>query len=386
MKVYIATAANFYGGGPTALFQLCSALRLHGVDSYITFYRLEPYKNPVHDNYKQFQNPWIPIDKVYDDSNNIIIVGEADTSRLIKFKKIKKIVYWLSVDNYFISKYLLKEDAKLRLLKFITFVFSNYFPDFINLNTRIIRNRSLKFYWNFFHPQNNYIRLYWNAYYPNYVKKLIETGEVKIPKADLYIAQSNYSRIFLEKQGVSKNNIVLINEPIEKEFLSLGRNLNLDRKKEWIAWNFTKSYPMAYKLISLLKRKFKVVPLHNAGRRKMIDTLSYSKIFIDIGYHPGRDRVFREAIALGCLAVVNNYGGYHLKEDCPVPAKFKINYEFDNYLLNSHLRELYKNIIMWIDNYDSYIREFDDIRKNIFSEPELFAKQVKTLVSQIERL
>ena len=46
------------------------------------------------------------------------------------------------------------------------------------------------------------------------------------------------------------------------------------------------------------KNDFNFVPLINLNNDEIINTLSKSKIYIDIGSHPGKDRLPREAALL----------------------------------------------------------------------------------------
>ena len=363
MKVYVIAPAKIYTGGPTALFQLCHTLRkVFGINSYIAFYNMKSHEDPVHDNYKHFRCPWVLVDEVADSRDNIIIVPETATSLLSKYNKIKKIIYWLAVDNYVLRNYA----SECQKLKFIWFMFKNYPHELLNINF-------------------SNLRFYLNSFYSSYVIELIKRGKVKIPRVDLHIVQSNYARTFLENYGINKNNIVLIREPIEEEFLNMARKVNLVKKCNVITWNSRKAYPIAFKLVNLLRRRFKVIDLYDVGKRNMIKALSISKIFIDIGFHPGRDRPVREAVSLGNLALVNDHGGYSSREDCPVPNKFKIRCSLD-YLCEIDLKEIYENVNLWINNFDEYLKEFEEMRRYVFLEPQLFIKDVKTLVSMLERL
>jgi hypothetical protein len=362
MKVYIAAPAKKYTGGPTALFQLCHTLRrIFKIDSYMAFYNMKPNEDPVHDNYRHFQCQWVSIDEVHDDANDVIIVPEVATSLLSRFKKIKKIIYWLAVDNYVLHNYTIK----YRKLKFALFMFKNHPFEIFNVK-----------------PTN--FKSYWLSFLSNYTTSMIKKGKVKIPKVDLHIAQSNYARIFLKSHGIGESNIVSINEPIEDDFLDAAKEVNLKEKRDVIAWNSRKAYPIAFKLANLLRRRFKVIDLYDVGKRNMIKILSISKIFIDIGIHPGRDRPVREAVALGNLALVNDYGGYHSREDCPVPARFKIR--CSGYLRKVDLKEICENVVLYINNFDVYIKEFEEMRKYVLSEPQLYIKQVENLVSKLDKL
>jgi len=362
-SVYIATPAKAYTGGPTALFQLCNALRRSfNVDSYIAFYNMKSGEDPVHKNYRKFQCPWIPIDKVNDNRDNTLIVPETATYLLPKFRKVKKVIYWLAVDNYILANCLNKKNLGFQ---FIWFYLKNYPSDIF---TTIFRYR-------------HYFRFYLNSFYASYVDDIIKRGTVYIPKADLHIAQSNYAMNFLEKYAnINYDNIVLVREPIEEEFLTIGKKIDLKRKRNIVVWNSRKAYPIAPKLVELLKKKFVVVRLDNVGRNNMINILSVSKIFIDIGFHPGRDRPLREAIALGNLVLINDHGGYHFREDSLVPTKFKLQCSLD-YLCKINLKEIYENIVLWINDFDQYFKELGEARKYVLLEPKLFIEDIETLIS-----
>jgi hypothetical protein len=369
MKIYIIAPAKAYTGGPTALFQLCHVLRkVFEVDSYIAFYNTKPNEDPIHENYKHFQCPWVQIDEVYDDKNNVIIVPEGLTSLLSKFNKIKKVIYWLAVDHHIISNYKIKN----KRLKQVWFMLKNYPYDLFRFNFEIIKSNFIR-------------RLYWNSFYSSYVAKLIKRGNIEIPKADLHIAQSNYAKNFLENNNVDKSDIVLIREPIEEEFLNMAKKVNPEKKRNIITWNSRKSYPIAFKLVNLLRRKFKIIELYDIGKENMIRALSISKIFIDIGFNPGRDRPVREAIALGNLALINDHGGYYFEEDLPIPTEFKIECYLD-YLFKGNYESICKNIIFWINNYEEYLKKFDKVRKYILSEPQLFIEDVKKLVLKLDQM
>jgi hypothetical protein len=223
---------------------------------------------------------------------------------------------------------------------------------------------------------------YYNAFIAAYVKELMDKKLVKVPNADLHIAQSIYAKKFLDRCSVNERNIIIIHEPIESEFLNAGQKYDVNKKKDIIVWNSRKAYPLAFKLVKHLKKLYKVYEARNIGREGMLKLLSYSKLFIDIGIHPGRDRPLREAIALGNMALVNNHGGYYNNEDCMVPDEFKLKCYLDH-RSKVELKDVLKSIREYISNYHYYIEEFHEFRKYIFSEPELYVNDVQALVSKL---
>ncbi|MGC9051716.1 hypothetical protein [Pyrobaculum sp.] len=97
---------------------------------------------------------------------------------------------------------------------------------------------------------------------------------------------------------------------MEEEFVKSTLDVNLLAKKEnVIAWNKRKSNTVGYKLAKLMRDRFKVYELYNVGKEKMTNILSRTKVFIDIGWHLGRDRPPREAVAMWNVPLVNNHGG-----------------------------------------------------------------------------
>ncbi|MCG2908009.1 MAG: hypothetical protein L7H12_03620, partial [Sulfolobales archaeon] len=161
-----------------------------------------------------------------------------------------------------------------------------------------------------------YIRLLSNALNGEYFSSIARDKRVQIPLADIYIVQSYYAYNFLINSA-EKSKMFLLHEPLEDEYLNF--TISNDRKDDIITWNTRKAYPITLKVIKALKKnKVHVVDLENVGKGNMINILGKSKIFIDIGIHPGRDRPPREAVALGNIAVVNNHGGCFYYDDCMI--------------------------------------------------------------------
>ncbi|PMP90954.1 MAG: hypothetical protein C0171_03825 [Caldisphaera sp.] len=162
-----------------------------------------------------------------------------------------------------------------------------YPKDFINL----LLNDEIK---------RNVLRFYYNEFCAYYDTKMIWTKNIIAHRVDilLYITQSKYVAEFLKQLGIEQDKIIVIREPLEEEYIKMAKNSKLvEHKEDSIAWNARKSYPITSKLIDLLSKKYTIYRLDNVGKEKMIEILSKTKIYIDIGFHPGRDRPPREAVA-----------------------------------------------------------------------------------------
>ena len=109
-KIYIACPANAATGGPELLHQLgYHLINDLKIDVFMYYYDFNSnkFKIPVHPEYEFYNVPYVLEMKKDDDvAENIIIVPEVlgGLSLLPKFKKIRKSIWFLSVDNYIITK------------------------------------------------------------------------------------------------------------------------------------------------------------------------------------------------------------------------------------------------------------------------------------------
>jgi hypothetical protein len=356
MVVYIICPARTYTGGPTALFQLCHALRKNSINAIMAFYG-KINGNPIHPNYKKYKCPWVIVDDIKDKKDTAVITPETAINQLEHFKKVKKIIYWLSVDNFVLTLY----KPKLSKVRFISFLIKNY-----GFNPKVAYNLL-----------SNNRTFYYNAYLANYIKLLIDKKVISLPKADIHLAQSIYAENFLKDYRVGTKRIIMLHEPIEEEFIRKAKNINSTKKTNAVAWNGRKAYPVAFELIKMLKKRgITVFNLENVGKSRMIEVLSKTKIFLDVGIHPGRDRPPREATLLNNIVIVNNHGGCYYFDDCMVPKEFKLDcyldceIEYDKYA---------KRIEEYLNNFDFYIKKFHRFKRYILQEPHIFLNEVHKL-------
>ena len=94
-KIYVNIPASAVAGGVESLFQLVDAINISGGESYVIWDK--NYLSPVPEKYKNYN---IKIDtEIEDNENNWIIYPEVWTEKIHTYKKMKKAIWWLSVDN-----------------------------------------------------------------------------------------------------------------------------------------------------------------------------------------------------------------------------------------------------------------------------------------------
>ena len=97
-KIFVCCPKGVITGGPELLHQFVHSLRMKGVDAYVLYYPFDE----IGETPAQYQHYNIEIghyEQVDDDS--MIILPEVATNLSVFFKKQRKAIWWLSIDNYF---------------------------------------------------------------------------------------------------------------------------------------------------------------------------------------------------------------------------------------------------------------------------------------------
>lgn len=185
-----------------------------------------------------------------------------------------------------------------------------------------------------------------------------------------HLYQSNYALWYL------LNNEAIYYQPLF-DYINDGyieNSINSEYNKEDIVcFNPRKGYEYTQEIIKLLP-DVKFVPLTNMSRDEVIDTLKKSKIYIDFGYHPGKDRFPREAALTNNCVISGFRGSAMLYNDVPIdPLKYKFN-------LNE-LESVADRIKDCLENYDKRIKDFSLYKSVIINQKEEFINQVKQIFS-----
>ena len=303
--------AASYTGGPTLAHQLCHILNKHNIESKMWYFCSAIKKNridPVHSYYKHFQNPYT-MDTPKDIGSNVVVALESNTSILTHFKKAKRIIWWMSVDNYIVSTH--------------------------ECNVDFIKD-------------NVSLHLFQSKYSIEYVKKMFPDAN-GIFLSD-YINEEHGKFIY---PAEGRMNNALYNPA--KGFEEIKP---LIAKASWLNW----------------------IPLVKMDLPHMILTMQSSKIYVDFGNHPGKDRIPREAAADGCVVITNKKGSAAFQEDVPIPEQYK----FDDPASQLDAIDALMHDIC--DNFVQHQNAFADYRSFIASEKAKFDEDVLNFISVLKTL
>ena len=344
---YILCPSKLSTGGPKHLHQLGVELRNLGKDVQMYYYPPNQ-ENPVHKNYEHYKLPYTNYIKDLD--KNILVAPEVYDSILIskKYRNIQKVLFWMSLDFFFLSHFQKKHSKLIRSVIKIPFHFIRFFNE---ITKNYFGNLSLA----------KYLKII----YLNYpFSNLFKLKDFKIN-----LAQSQYQHEVLYSKGVKTN---FLNDFIREEFFEAAKNLSLKDKQNIICYNPAKSSSFMKRIIDT-NPNIKFIPLQNYSMDQVVKTLSKSKIYIDFGFHPGVDGLPRESAILKNCILTNKEGSAFYPKAVPINEKYKFEEKSKNLI---KITEMINNIF---DNFDDEIKNFETYVRGLEKEELTFKKRVANI-------
>ncbi|WP_292460125.1 hypothetical protein [Methanothermococcus sp.] len=345
-KIYICLPSTKITGGIELLHQLTYHLRTElNIESYL-YYPFEG-PEPYHDVYKNYNN--IFIHEIEDSEKNILIYPEIYWIKPImsKFKKIRKVLWWLSVDNFIIYKILFSKR------NFFIYRLMNKIGHIV-LNKQIFDIKEIM-YQKFNYDSNEFVKI------------IKHDSFVKL--ADYHMVQSFYAKDILEKSNIKKP-IYYLSDYLNKDFLKIKTDLS--QKQNIVAYNPKKGYSFTKKIIKAAP-DIEFIPIINMTRDEVIKTLQKAKVYIDFGNHPGKDRIPREAAILRCCVITGKRGSARYYEDVPIPEAYKFEDQVE------YIPNVINKIKDCFENFEKRCCDFDYYRRVINEEPDKFVSNLKQI-------
>jgi hypothetical protein len=300
-------------GGPEALHQLVNALNYHGQRAHICYYPFSE-RSETPNEYKPYACDQT---NFYDDENTTFIVPETATEILRKISKGKKSIWWLSVDNY------------LRQLK------KNKHP----ILTRLLNRNS--------NSKNG----------PLLIREMTQDRSIT------HYAQSAYALNFLKKNF---NTSLMVSDYIRDCHETADHHLNSSRYN-WILYNPQKGFKVTKALMKKLP-KVTFIPIRGMSPEQVSMLFRISKLYIDFGNHPGRDRLPREAALGGCCVITNRNGAAAFDEDIPIAHSYKFPDRVEPLIFSDMVESIFNDFELHSKNFESYRHAIREQKKTFFEE------------------
>ena len=344
-KIFILAPANTSTGGPECLHELGYYLKnIFNKNCYMV-YLPKDIKNPVHKNYLHFKLQFS--NYIDDHSENILIIPEHYTflKYSLKFKNIKKIIWWLSLDNYLGYKFREENSKLIRSIKKIPYNVISKINHLINFRFGI-------------YTYQDYLKTIYSF------KKIEKEKEVK--QASYHLMQSfyvfNYFKQFKNKY--------LLND---YQNIILSKNKKKD-KKNIICYSHKSN-----DFINLLKDKInaKFIILEGYKKNQLFNIFKKTKIYMDFGYHPGKDKMPREAVLFNNCIITNLKGSAKNNQDIPIKKKYKFTECLENVnKINNAVNKIFKN-------YTKEFASFKYYKNKTLKEKKVFINQIKKIFKKV---
>lgn len=286
--------------------------------------------------------------EIEDKKENILIVPEVTRGIkvLSNYPQMRKVIWWLSVDNFYIS-------AILQSKK------NFFFQRAVNKLFRPILRREI------FSVKDEILKKINHCHLIDLLNKIIPVNVI-----DFHLAQSYYAIYLLKRNGIPENKVFYLSDYLNEKFLKTKTDLS--KKENIVVYNPKKGFSFTKKIIKYTP-DIKFVPLINMTREQVIETLQKAKVYIDFGNHPGKDRLPREAAILGCCVITGKRESAAYFEDVPIPEKYKFEDKEEN------VPKTVERIKDCFDNYKKRIKDFEHYRNIIQNEPKKFIEDLKDI-------
>jgi hypothetical protein len=319
--IYVAAPACIASGGPELLHQLCFKLNHFGFAAKMLYYaNSEKYLNvvnPVHSNYEEYHNPYTQVLVEADNVNAVVVIPEGAIELVNHLKQCQKIIWWLSVDNYYDNI----EQS------YGTSIRSQVDKDFYEL-----KNKSI-----------------------------------------LHFVQSQYARDFvINDLKLDSKKVYYLSDYLRKEFFGQRET---GQRKNYCLYNPKKGIENIKK-IAYIEPDLGWVPITNMTAQQVVNLMCEAKVYLDFGNHPGKDRIPREAAMCGLCVITNKEGSAAYSEDVSIENQYKFeNIDESAEDIVALVQDIYENFEKHSANFLHYRsaiekeeQEFDQGVIEIFKE------------------
>jgi len=162
-----------------------------------------------------------------------------------------------------------------------------------------------------------------------------------------------------------------VTEHIHDDFLSLQPDKFQEKKEKLVCFHGNKDR-ITYGICTILN--LPTVNLTNLSREEVLYHLQRARLYVDMGFHPGKDHLPREASMCGCIVVTNQCGSAAYHEDVPIDEK--VTFE----------KELLELIPKILEDPKSYYENQATYREFIQSEKETFKENARFFLGQLKKM
>lgn len=315
MRVYVSCPGNLETGGTELLHQFAYHLMKRNIETYMIYIPKKEGRNPTPENYLKYG---VKEALQYpDEPDCLYIVPETRIIFLTECVKSKAVMWWMSVDNFFKGLSITKD---------------------------------------YEHLEDCGLQVCSNTY---------------------HFVQSHYAYDFV------KNKMKLNVEGFLTDYISENITQYADQyesfsqKLDICLYNPRKGFEHIEELIKRSDGSFAWMPIKGLNPDQVATLMCWSKVYIDFGHHPGKDRIPREAAYCGCCIITNREGSAAYPEDVMIPEEYRVE-DMEQY---DSILGIIKSCMT---DYEEKTKEFQPYRELIRKEKQKFEQQVDAFVEWAE--
>lgn len=182
----------------------------------------------------------------------------------------------------------------------------------------------------------------------------------------VHLAQSRYAEHFLLNRGAQY--IYPLTDYLNKSHF---HDLKFPNRNNQVL--FSPKGRGVVEQLKLVEPGLKWIALENLAPLEVRTLMASSKVYADFGFHPGKDRMPREAAVNGCCVVVGMRGSAAIHQDVSIPNAYK--FDTDQFDM--------ARVIMTVEdcmlNYEARIKDFETPIRIIRMNEEQFEIEIKQI-------
>jgi len=318
-RILVVCPGNAVTGGPEALHQLVDAMRRAGHPAFIVYW--PPGRTfEVPPPYAQYDAPQAPYEDL---PGELIVFPEVMPSDALKVRQAEAALWWLSLDNFLCRK-----------------------------NVNPLRD--------------------WSQYWKRALRGQRPWNGARGLHRLRHLSQTEHATAYLRACGIEPEPLI--------DYINLDHFVDqtpalIAGKQNRILYNPTKGKAFVDRLRAA-RPDWDFQPLKGLDRDQLSELLDASRLYVDFGHHPGRDRLPREAASHGCCIVSGRLGSAGNDIDLPIPARYKFDTRAPDFV--ERAVPLMESILA---NFETHHRAFESYREWVRAEYGIFDEQVRAVLS-----
>ncbi|MCR4842232.1 MAG: hypothetical protein K5840_03095 [Eubacterium sp.] len=231
------------------------------------------------------------------------------------------------------------------------------------VSTMVHESRQL-FWWM---SVDNFIRSFSDAEDP--AAEVEQMLEILGRNVDVHMIQSEYAGDYIRRNGIAEERIHHLADYVNQRYLEDADEALATPKENIVLYNPNKGFDFVERLMNVAP-ELRWIPIEKMTTDQVRNLMAHSKVYIDFGNHPGKDRIPREAAMSGCVVITGRRGSAGFHADVPIPDRYKLD---QDKVMPVEVVDVIRD---GLENYEDRVRDFADYRDHIAGEKGEFKEDL----------